>query len=268
MTATICSDQCGVNSLCTGALDTGITYTCDCEAGLYSPTNDGMNCISVRGCAANSTNCNSTSCFSPAACQCNAGYILAPDNSTCVPIDCAINNGGCDQYCTLASCLCDIGYYLAFDSHSCLVDGCYSPPNGGCNQTCNRDGNSVFYCSCSFGYVLDSNGLGCSPINNCETNNGGCSQMCNYTGPGLSRCHCIANYNFQFNSNTTCIGNNNCAINNGGCQQNCLYDGSLPSFCGCNVGYYLQPDLTTCGSVCKFNIPRYPPSCVIMTCLT
>ena len=59
-------------------------------------------------------------------CSCSEmkGYVLGPDNHTCVDIDeCAQNNGGCSHICLntpgSAFCLCPEGFYLTEDWKTC-----------------------------------------------------------------------------------------------------------------------------------------------------
>ena len=76
--ASQCESQCGVNTLCTGALDLTTAYICNCQIALASTTNNGRDCGSscthVTDCGTNAMCINST------ACQCNTGY-QSPTNT-------------------------------------------------------------------------------------------------------------------------------------------------------------------------------------------
>ena len=47
MTVSMCVQQCGVNTLCSGPLNNATTFACSCISGYYSPTGDGKNCTNT-----------------------------------------------------------------------------------------------------------------------------------------------------------------------------------------------------------------------------
>ena len=175
-TASICISQCGSNTLCTGTLTNTTIFSCACQSGYSSPTNNGKSCSPIN--------------------------------------NCITNNGGCNQTCiyagpSLNNCSCNFGYKSA--GASCLAVNTCSVENGGCSQFCNYIGPGLFQCSCNSGYT--SSGASCFSINNCEMANGNCSHNCAFTGPGTSSCYCNTGYSSYGYS---CAPINSCVISNGG----------------------------------------------------
>ena len=67
ITATDCLDTCGYNSMCSGALYQ--PFTCNCQTGYQSPTNDGKKCSLV--CSKDSDCGSNAICYQSSHCQCN-----------------------------------------------------------------------------------------------------------------------------------------------------------------------------------------------------
>jgi fibulin 1/2 len=98
-------------------------------------------------------------------CQCEKGYSLQGDNSSCTDIDeCDLSNGNCEQICAnnqgSFSCACKDGFvldekgFVCEDIIECDID------NGGCQQLChNLEGS--FACGCRNGYILKENDMTC-----------------------------------------------------------------------------------------------------------
>lgn len=79
---------------------------------------------------------------------------------------CAVNNGGCQQLCTVSGdsrvCSCESGFQLSSDGTTCAdINECAS--NGGkgdCEHACmNTVGSRV--CTCPTGYQLLADGVSC-----------------------------------------------------------------------------------------------------------
>ena len=67
ITATDCLDTCGYSSMCSGALYQ--PFTCNCQTGYQSPTNDGKKCSLV--CSRDSDCGSNAICYQSSYCQCN-----------------------------------------------------------------------------------------------------------------------------------------------------------------------------------------------------
>ena len=115
ISATICSDTCGVNSICYGYLTSPSPFKCACEPGFASASTIQPNCtISCSQCSLFAT-CSSGLGINP--CRCVSGY--SGNGTVCSPINnCASNNGGCGSgsYCAytgpgLSVCTCVAGTF-------------------------------------------------------------------------------------------------------------------------------------------------------------
>lgn len=134
--------------------------------------------------------------------------------------------------------------------------------NGGCDQICSIDQNSVM-CSCNSGYLLNSDGVSCGgkyailvksvkswhpcygvvDVNECATANGNCQQICSNT-VGSFNCACSQGYVLT-NDGVNCMDVNECSSGTHNCQQLCInVEGSF--MCNCNDGYVLAVDQRSC----------------------
>ena len=252
-------------------------------------------------------------------CQCNSGYILSSDNSTCngwltwlthtvfhinyFPDvnECLIaTDNNCSQLCINTNgsfhCQCNSGYVLSSDDTTCNgwqiwpphtvfhinyfldVNECLVGNANNCSQLCINT-NGSFHCQCNSGYILSSDNLTCNgwltwlphtvfhisyfpDVNEClfATDNN-CSQLCINTN-GSFHCQCNSGYILS-SDNSTCNGwlispphtvfhfnyfpdVNECLIStNNNCSQLCFNtNGSFR--CQCNSGYILASDNSTC----------------------
>ncbi|KAJ8919898.1 hypothetical protein NQ315_006427 [Exocentrus adspersus] len=132
-----------------------------------------------------------------AKCSCLKGFVLAPDQRTCLDIDeCLVENGGCESNClnTLGAyeCRCPAGLRLADDFKSCEdINECLlRKGHGPCQDTCTNTFGS-YKCSCTGldGTFLAGNGHSCEDVDECVQDNGGCSHKC-INAPGTAFCAC------------------------------------------------------------------------------
>ena len=157
-----------------------------------------------------------------AYCDCDEGRQMF-ENECILVIDCAVNNGGCDQLCYITNgihhCACAQGYSLipGEDRNSCDdINECISPMP--CGHLCTNTHGS-YICSCRLGYVLTDTS-GCADIDECVTNNGGCSQICNNV-IGSYDCDCMAGFKVGTDL-FSCTDINECLIDNHTCQEECV----------------------------------------------
>lgn len=121
-------------------------------------------------------------------CECADGYMLAPDERTCLDVDECLGSP-CEQICVNAlgtfECQCHEGYYINDKGECEDIDECINDP---CEHACeNTPGSHI--CHCHLGYSLvPEHPSQCQDINECEIP-GTCEQMCvNYEG-GFE-CYC------------------------------------------------------------------------------
>ena len=146
-------------------------------------------------------------------CQCNAGYTLASDGSTCNGKESSLNPGSCTE-----------SLLLIWSSYPSDINECQTG-NGGCSQQCtNQEGS--FICQCNAGYTLASDG-----------------STCNGKESSLNPGSCTESLLLIWSSYPSDI--NECQTGNGGCSQQCMnQEGSF--ICRCNAGYTLASDGSTC----------------------
>jgi sugar lactone lactonase YvrE len=165
--------------------------------------------------------------------------------------ECALNKGGCQQFCqnTVGSfyCGCYPGYTLNSDKTTCTaLPGC-GPSNGGCSHGCKPLTTNTYQCTCPAGFVMLSNGKDCMDIDECENGTAGCSHTCTNTY-GSYRCSCPPETTLASDLKT-CEG---CPIDNGGCQQVCVTAPGGKSFhCLCHDNYILVS-----GKTCRARGPQ------------
>ncbi|XP_063971397.1 fibrillin-2-like isoform X3 [Lytechinus pictus] len=232
-------DPCVNGGNCTDGVD---YFTCTCPDG-YNGTmceTDIDECSGTNPCdQGNCTNTNGSY-----TCSCYSGFMLSPDDSTCIDIDeCAGNNlcinGTCDNESGYYTCTCDDGFMLSIDNSTCIdIDECLETNPCG-NGTCSNN-NGSYTCSCDNGYELSIDASTCNDIDECTGSNpcgnGSCSN-----NDGSYTCSC--NIGFMFNGSTCndideCSGSNPCV--NGTCINN---DGSYT--CSCDSGFMFN------GSTCN-----------------
>eukprot|EP00921_Rhytidocystis_pertsovi_P025169 GHVQ01040619.1.p1 GENE.GHVQ01040619.1~~GHVQ01040619.1.p1 ORF type:complete len:862 (+),score=209.63 GHVQ01040619.1:262-2847(+) len=198
---------------------------CTCPTGYYGdgamPSKGGNGCNNIDECTTGMNNCNVMSqiCIDTLGsyeCKCRDGYILAPDNKTCIDVDECHNPllNRCDD--SLTDCVNTAGgYKCACRDHRQILDesvrtcryinecedldGVMNP----CQHTCtkahrtsndtSRDIDSVV-CGCWDGYRLGEDGKSCVDIDECITGNHTCDNegvisVCNNTDGGYT-CMC------------------------------------------------------------------------------
>ncbi|XP_056423759.1 complement component C1q receptor-like [Hyla sarda] len=171
------------------------------------------------------------------SCRCRDGYVLAPDQVSCVfPDHCKSNP--CEQKCinhhSGFKCLCSSGFEIAENKAHCIdVNECLKRP---CSQTCINTLGS-YYCQCDTGFQQQEGQ--CIDIDECINSN--CSQSCLNTHGSYS-CSCNAGYTIS-SDNTSCLDVDECA------QSPCAHychntDGSY--VCSCPKRMLLSSDHISC----------------------
>ncbi|KAM5164912.1 complement component C1q receptor [Mantella aurantiaca] len=171
------------------------------------------------------------------SCECNDGYVLAPDLVSCVlPDHCQSHQ--CEHKCINhlhgPECTCPSGFVLAENKRNCLdIDECLGKP---CNHTCINTIGS-FHCHCPTGFVW--HGTQCLDIDECIHST--CSHGCLNTY-GSYLCSCNNGYVLDSNKKS-CLDVDECI--NSPCAQSCE---NIPGSytCTCPKGLKLSSDRISC----------------------
>ncbi|NWU94350.1 C1QR1 protein, partial [Upupa epops] len=145
----------------------------------------------------------------PPRCDCDPGYVLAPDMSTCLPKDACHPNpcqGTCRAHPGGFECSCEAGYTLASDGWSCLdVNECLAEP---CEHECHNTAGS-FVCLCRPGYQpAGPGGRHCHDEDECSRSDV-CPQIC-LNVPGSFHCACRSGYQRQPGGGDACVDVDEC----------------------------------------------------------
>ena len=215
ITASMCSDYCGPNTLCTGAIVPNPVFSCACMSGFESLTGNGQNCVAINQCGLSNGGCQQICTYTgpgTSTCSCKANYTLGSDKFFCSAINnCVSNNGGCQQVCNMtgpatSKCSCFSNFTQIDNNATCILTNPCSLLNGNCSQLCENMSPGLRACSCNPGYYLQSDNVTCMSVNACGSSNGGCGKhsVCTSTGPGVPRCTCETGYNTTDNG-VTCF---------------------------------------------------------------
>ncbi|XP_077341635.1 complement component C1q receptor [Lithobates pipiens] len=171
------------------------------------------------------------------SCECEDGYVLAPDMVSCVlPNHCQSHQ--CEHHCINRlhghECTCSPGFVLDENKTNCLdIDECLKVP---CNYTCVNTPGS-FQCHCPAGF--NSHGTQCLDIDECLKST--CSHGCLNTY-GSYLCSCNSGYILDSNKKS-CLDIDEC--NNSPCAHSC--ENTPGSYtCTCPKGFKLSSDRISC----------------------
>ncbi|XP_018422202.1 PREDICTED: complement component C1q receptor-like [Nanorana parkeri] len=181
-------------------------------------------------------------------CECNDGYVLAPDLVSCVlPDHCESHQ--CEHNCINHphghECTCKSGFVLAEDKKKCLdINECLEGP---CNHTCSNTYGS-FQCHCPPGLLV--RGTHCLDIDECILSP--CSQGCLNTY-GSYFCSCSNGY--VLSDEKSCLDVDECV--NSPCAYSCE---NIPGSykCTCQKGFKLSSDRISC--IPELQNAHIPPS--------
>lgn len=177
-----------------------------------------------------------------AFCDCNEGFKLAKDGSSCIPIGAELNLAGAELNQVGSETVCEKGLKDNGRGDCEDIDECELETNG-CNKF-EKCVNTVgsFVCEtkkfCPSGFVFNHEKMICEDIDECSQGSR-CSriEVCLNT-PGSFNCKerkCVSGYKLDRNTGE-CKDNNECLTYDCGKNRKCL--NSLGSFnCVCNEGY-------------------------------
>nr|DBA27130.1 TPA: hypothetical protein GDO54_011306 [Pyxicephalus adspersus] len=207
-----------------------------------SNRNPGALCVSEElGCNYNNGGCKhkctEKSQKGSISCECNDGYVLAPDMVSCVlPDHCQSHQ--CEHDCINHlhghECTCLPGFVLAENKRNCLdIDECLARP---CNHTCINTMGS-YQCHCPEGFVW--HGTECLDIDECTQST--CSHGCLNTY-GSYYCSCNTGYVLDTDKKS-CLDIDECI--NSPCAYSCE---NIPGsyVCSCPKGFKLSSDWISC----------------------
>ena len=196
--------------------------------------NESFHCFNQSFHCSDNMECVNTA--DSAFCRCREGYQLSVDQ--CLLDICAVDNGGCQQVCSVNNCSCNEGYILDADMRSCLdVNECTEMLDN-CSQICINT-NGSYQCECQPGFNMTTTG-NCSDIDECTEMLDNCSQICINTN-GSYQCECQPGFNMTATGN--CSDIDECTEMLDNCSQICINtNGSY--LCECQPGF----NMTTTGN--------------------
>lgn len=238
----------GVKCTDVSSSSNGTRYQCDpCPKG-YS--GNGSICEDIDECSdANVSKCDHSCINLPGSyvCDCNQGFSLERDGTSCKDInECLISND-CMQNCTNLpggrTCSCFDGFQIdPKDQTACVPISRCDTFKVGCQQVCVLDRGQP-KCACHKGYSLNADGRTCDDINECTTHRHKCSQLC-HNLDGSYTCSCQPGFNLSPDQ-TTCEDIDECGlINEAHCEGSleiCI--NTMGSFrCECQDGFHRVND--------------------------